>query len=160
FVHTDAAGKQTPVLSNERKARAIWDILGENGVRCGIVGWWLTWPAEPVDGFMVSSLSLLEAGLGKGSVYAGLPGQIHPPEWSADLDALVAREQARGDATARELFGDLPADYGNETQKRVIRDTKAAALSDELFYAATREFGPRGKPEFTAVYFGAVDVAS
>jgi hypothetical protein len=31
-----------------------WNILSDSGVRVGVVNWWLTWPAEEVNGFIVS----------------------------------------------------------------------------------------------------------
>ena len=32
----------------------ISDIASEAGLTCGIVGWWATWPADPVNGFLIS----------------------------------------------------------------------------------------------------------
>lgn len=149
-----------PVLSNDRQVRAIWDLLGERDVRVGIVGWWLTWPAEVVNGFMVSSLSVLEAGLWKGSAYVGMPKQTHPPGWGADLDRIVEAEQARAAQTGRALFGDLPADFGNPIQRRVILDTRAALLSDQIFFESAKAFWRRERVPFLAVYSGIVDVSS
>lgn len=37
-----------------RRAKALWEMLGEQGVSVGIVGWPLTYPASPVNGFLVS----------------------------------------------------------------------------------------------------------
>ncbi|MCE9594294.1 MAG: alkaline phosphatase family protein [Planctomycetes bacterium] len=159
FVHGTAHGTE-PVLSNDRRVRAIWDLLGERDVRVGIVGWWLTWPAEVVNGFMVSSLSVLEAGLWKGSAYVGMPRQIHPAAWSADLDRLVEAEQKRAPETARALFGNLPAGFGTAMQKRVILDTESALLSDQIFFESAKSCSRREPVAFLAVYCGIVDVAS
>jgi hypothetical protein len=159
FVHVTEHGTE-PVLSNDRRVRALWDLLGERDVSVGIVGWWLTWPAEVVNGFMVSSLSVLEAGLWKGSAYVGMPKQMHPPAWSADLDRIVQAEQARAAETGRALFGDLPADFGGAMQQRVILDTKSALLSDQIFFESAKSFSKREPVSFLAVYCGIVDVAS
>lgn len=159
FVRAGAHGAE-PVLSNDRKVRAIWDLLGERGVRVGIVGWWLTWPAEVVNGFMVSSLSVLEAGLWKGSAYVGMPKQTHPPGWSGDLDRIVEAEQARAAELGRALFGDLPPEFGNPVQQRVILDTRSALLSDQIFFEAAKAFWQREKVPFLSVYSGIVDVSS
>ncbi len=40
--------------SNMWKARAFWDILGERGKTIGVIGWLVTWPPWPVNGYMVS----------------------------------------------------------------------------------------------------------
>ncbi|MBI3846726.1 MAG: alkaline phosphatase family protein, partial [Planctomycetes bacterium] len=158
FVHAD--DPNSPIRSNERRASAVWEILGDGDVRVGIVGWWLTWPAEHVNGFMVSSYAAIAAGLWKGSVYSGIPEQVYPARLNGDLEALIGREQARAADVSRDIFGALPPDYGNPIQQRVIFDTKSAALTDRIFFEATREFGKREEPDFLAVYWGAVDVAS
>ena len=47
-------GDKIPVTSSLRKARAIWELANRRGVSTGVIGWWATWPAEEVDGYMVS----------------------------------------------------------------------------------------------------------
>ncbi len=40
--------------SNMWKAPAFWDILGNRGKTVGVIGWLVTWPPWPVNGYMVS----------------------------------------------------------------------------------------------------------
>jgi len=47
-------GLVVPVTSNARKVNALWNILSEAGLRVGVVGWWASWPAEEVNGFIIS----------------------------------------------------------------------------------------------------------
>jgi predicted AlkP superfamily phosphohydrolase/phosphomutase len=49
-----------PVTAEHRKLPAMWDLLSAAGVRCAIVNWWTTWPAEPVNGWLVSDRFLLD----------------------------------------------------------------------------------------------------
>lgn len=68
FPHLEAQpiGFERPPYSTvQRRARTLWDIIGER-YRVGIYRWLVTWPAEPVNGFLVS-----------GGVYAG-PGDWNP----------------------------------------------------------------------------------
>ena len=51
---------EVPVTSQHRRLPAMWDILGAVGVKCAIVNWWTTWPAEPVNGVLVSDRFLLD----------------------------------------------------------------------------------------------------
>ena len=48
------AGKQVAVTSDERKVKAIWNVATDNGLTVGVIGWWATWPAEPVSGYMIT----------------------------------------------------------------------------------------------------------
>jgi predicted AlkP superfamily phosphohydrolase/phosphomutase len=45
---------KVPVTSNMRKAKTIWNILSDFGHTVGVVGWYVTWPAEPVNGWLIS----------------------------------------------------------------------------------------------------------
>jgi hypothetical protein len=47
-------GQVIPVTSSVRKARAIWELASRRGVSVGVIGWWASWPAEEVDGYVVS----------------------------------------------------------------------------------------------------------
>lgn len=76
---------ELPATSQHRLLPTFWDVLGAAGVKCAIVGWWTTWPAEPVNGTLVSDRFFLEKfGLGP----FGPPGRV-------DLPA-VAEEYRRG----------------------------------------------------------------
>jgi hypothetical protein len=50
----EQTGEQLPVTSQMRKVKALWNILTEAGRRVDVVGWWATWPAERVQGALVS----------------------------------------------------------------------------------------------------------
>jgi predicted AlkP superfamily phosphohydrolase/phosphomutase len=44
----------TPPTSSFRRTKALWNILSDFNISVGFVGLWSTWPAEEVNGFMVS----------------------------------------------------------------------------------------------------------
>lgn len=50
----DENGYVGPSQTGLRRAKAIWNVLGDRGIRVGVAGWPATWPAEPVNGYMVS----------------------------------------------------------------------------------------------------------
>ncbi|MBI4945874.1 MAG: alkaline phosphatase family protein, partial [Bacteroidetes bacterium] len=57
FVTEDSVTKKlVPYTSNMRKSKAIWEILGDYNKTVGVVGWWNSWPAEPVNGYMVCGI--------------------------------------------------------------------------------------------------------
>jgi predicted AlkP superfamily phosphohydrolase/phosphomutase len=47
-------GAAVPVTSNLRRVPALWNILSGAGRTVGFVGWWASFPAEKVDGYIVS----------------------------------------------------------------------------------------------------------
>jgi predicted AlkP superfamily pyrophosphatase or phosphodiesterase len=47
-----------PINATFRGTEPIWDILSDAGASVGVVNWWATYPAEPVDGYIVSDQAL------------------------------------------------------------------------------------------------------
>ena len=47
-------GQVIPVTSSVRKSRAIWELASRRGASVGVIGWWASWPAEEVNGYVVS----------------------------------------------------------------------------------------------------------
>jgi hypothetical protein len=91
-----------PVTSAHWEAPALWHVLGAAGVKSAIVNWFGTWPAEPVNGFLVTDRFFLERfGLGPFGP-AGHPDLQGVPEsyrhgasdltWPLELDASLAAE--------------------------------------------------------------------
>jgi predicted AlkP superfamily phosphohydrolase/phosphomutase len=78
-------GRRVPVTSNQVRRKMVWDILGESGVPVGVVGHWVTWPARPVNGFLLSS-------------YTWPPTKDFEKEWSpvADWDTVGMRVYPEG----------------------------------------------------------------
>ena len=56
FLSSDRYGNQTSSLvsSDDRKTLALWNIVSAFKKTVGVDGWWVTWPAEMIGGYMVS----------------------------------------------------------------------------------------------------------
>ncbi len=50
----DGAGVR-PIRSTARRAKAIWNILSQHGRRSGVVNWFASHPAEPIDGLVFTN---------------------------------------------------------------------------------------------------------
>lgn len=105
--------RSQPPSSVLRSAKALWNVASEKGLRVGVVNWWATWPADPVNGYVVTDRAFFK--LEKG----GPPErEVHPPEAMAALQALPRSAEAdRARAldrfpldAARALSGTSPPD--------------------------------------------------
>lgn len=54
FMVKDSKGTMIPVTSAQRKVKALWNILTEEGKTTYVIGWWASWPAEKIKGKIVS----------------------------------------------------------------------------------------------------------
>lgn len=73
-----------PPTSVLRGVKTFWNVASEKGLRVGVVNWWATWPAAPVNGFVVTDRAFfkLDRG-GEGD------REIFPPDLFARLKHLV-----------------------------------------------------------------------
>jgi predicted AlkP superfamily phosphohydrolase/phosphomutase len=86
-----SSGKRL-VSSIDRKAPALWTYTSDAGLRTAVIGWWATYPVEPIDGVIISerALKLREEDFTR--LFRGQPGKrelaslVHPP----DMMPLVA----------------------------------------------------------------------
>ena len=96
-----------PVNGSHRRARSLWDLAGAAGRQVGAINVPLTYPPEPVNGFMVTGMLTPSE--------ASAPGQTYtwPPELADELDRAVGGYRihmkpsyARG--SVDEFLDDLP----------------------------------------------------
>lgn len=93
-------GEELPATSAMRRVKAVWKILSEKKKKVDVVGWWATWPAETVNGAIVSDHLCYHFLFGQGATGAATAqGLTYPPELAAKLAPLVRRPS---DVTAAE----------------------------------------------------------
>ncbi len=82
-------GERMPLTSADRKVPAIWNILGNLDRTVAVFGWWMTWPAEEVNGVMVSAFSAYDP---KSAVRRGVHAgeQVERLTWPESLQNSIA----------------------------------------------------------------------
>lgn len=53
-VRDPATGEDTPITNGFRRVHAFWNVLSYVERKVHVVNWWATYPAEPINGVMVS----------------------------------------------------------------------------------------------------------
>jgi hypothetical protein len=105
-------GRAQPATSVLRGSKTFWNVASEKGLRVGVVNWWATWPADAVNGYVVTERALFK--LEKGGSFEG---ETAPPDVFDRLRPLAAgaAEKPRGIdecalAAARALRASAPPD--------------------------------------------------
>lgn len=89
FVTRDpVTGRTVPVTSTLRRVKAVWNIASEFEKRVAVVGWLATWPAEEVNGVMVTDRVSLHPFDAAGTGHA-VRALTHPPEFAGEIARLV-----------------------------------------------------------------------
>jgi hypothetical protein len=67
-----------------RSVKAFWNVASEKGLRVGVVNWWATWPADAVNGYVVTDRAAFKLETG------GRPDrEVHPPDSFERLRPLL-----------------------------------------------------------------------
>lgn len=132
-VNTD--GGPVPVSSAVRRVPALWNMASRAGLRTALLGWWASWPAEEIDGLVVTD-----------RVHLTRDRAVHPPS------ELAAVERARVEAKARYPgFGGRLPDEDPWMNDGAVRDR---IIAHEARRVAGSGF------DLMMVYFRTVDIAS
>lgn len=151
--------------SGRRVGRAIWNIADRYGLSTNLFGWFVTWPAEPVRGMVVSgsSASAQVNDNWKPALLPGVEGQVWPLELT---DAVLAVAEKAGDLEqlqrlARDkVFGPIPDGLMDEKQQRTYTQTLWSIQSDFTYFEIARKFLRERPADLQMVYFGGTDVVS
>ena len=154
---TEIEGKEIPLTSNMRKAKAIWNILSAQGKSVSVVGWWNTWPAEQVNGTMISSYVKERIRLGKGYIYPDIPHQTYPPELIDEIRPLLQSGEKEGQEIFHRIFDGISESMLNPTLKRVLENIRLNCIRDETFTQISLYLQKSYAPDFLTVYLGGVD---
>lgn len=158
FIMRDPVTKRrVPVTSNMRKSKAFWNIFSENNISVGIIGWYVSWPAEKVNGFMISSYFGIrdeQQPTWKGTIYENTPRMAYPDELREEVNGYIQTAEERYLQNLGRIIkpSELNMNYG------VVPETKWAFLADEIFHEAGINLYPKKKPQVFAVYLEGVDV--
>ena len=126
--------RDEPKTSAAWRARPIWSILSEEGIKVGIVRWPLTHPTQPVDGFLVSD------------------------RFDQLVDSIVEFERAVHPAEMLPALMDAAAVMQMESPSDAVPAPETSALRRDRFYsAAMRELRERSAPRFTALRYQGLD---
>ncbi|MFQ5491392.1 MAG: alkaline phosphatase family protein, partial [Phycisphaerae bacterium] len=147
-----------PITSASRKVPAVWDILGQAGDTVGVIGYWATWPATPVNGFMVSdrfSYSRINKVAGADQM---LEHQTHPPELAAKLRGdVMSPEQVTAEDRAGFIKGSVEV-HDWRISHDIVAEFDITYAQAQTYRRVGLHLLEQGQPDFFAIYFQGVDV--
>lgn len=129
---------EVPHTSAALRARPLWHILGDLGISVGVVAWPLTYPAQPVRGYLVSE-------------------RFHQ---GTELDTQLAYPP-EAIATARAAAGDLSVESGvAQVAARAASDAPDWPPSslDRTYQRIAADLQSRFAPQFVALRYQGLDL--
>jgi len=148
-------GSIRPISGRSRKTKAVWNILGQNGLKSNVVGWWPSHPVEPINGAMVSNF--FQHVPAKREDYGPrLPkGTAHPPRLLKQLAPYRLHPDEFDETHLGPFFPNL-ANMDWQKDQRVHTAARMLAECASVHTAATglMQLEPW---DFMGVYYDAID---
>jgi predicted AlkP superfamily phosphohydrolase/phosphomutase len=150
--------------SNLRKAKAIWQILSSAERSVGVIGWLVTYPAEAVNGYMISSLSVLQLSRRPGdevpeAEFEDLRRGVYPPELWDEVARFRRTEEDVPEEDLLPLLG--TTDYLDEAEaKERMHHLARFRAADLTAWGMAEHLFPTMKSDFDAIYFRGNDIVS
>jgi len=119
-------GRQIPVTSNMRKVKALWNIASEHGLTAGVIAWWASWPAEPINGFVISDRVSYQL-FGFQSSGEDLRGRTYPESLALAIQPMIVSPASVGEADVAEFIPDGAAAPDHADQVSRVRSVLASA---------------------------------
>ncbi|MGM5468688.1 alkaline phosphatase family protein [Flavobacteriaceae bacterium LMO-SS05] len=143
-----------PVTVNSRCAKALWNILHHEGYKSNVVGWWPSFPAEPINGVVISD-KFQKVKMNPKEKSPIVNGTIHPESLTKDIHDL---RMFPWEITEAQILPFLPkaAEIDQEKDKGLQSFAKIMAENTSVHAAST--YVMREKEwDFTAVYYDLID---
>jgi Flp pilus assembly protein TadD/predicted AlkP superfamily phosphohydrolase/phosphomutase len=158
-------GGQVPVTSAHRKVKAIWNLLSDSGVSVGIIGWWATWPAEQVEGYIVSDRVAYQLFRQAGATSLSPPdiqGKTYPEDLFSRIKPLVRSPEEIDESYLKRYLNKSPHVILDKSGKIPSREEELkTVLASTLSYSAiAAALGSSHLQSFEAIYFEGIDTAS
>ena len=160
----DFLRERNPVVfysSADRRTKAFWNILTDRGRRVVTVGWFVTYPAEAVNGVMVAQTNTREVQRErhtmKGALLPGVAGQVYPRAREAQVFALMGEVEGGMGALVTERLG-APVESAPERFRGPLQASTWAFRADAIYERTAIALARESAPDLLAVYFGSTDV--
>jgi predicted AlkP superfamily phosphohydrolase/phosphomutase/tetratricopeptide (TPR) repeat protein len=141
-----------PVTS--RRCKAVWNLLNDIGLRTHVIAWPATWPAEKLNGVMLSSG--WDAPLAAATLQSWFASDaVSPPEFTETATELRMHLQ---ELQVKDLASFVPM----ISESDPVKDSKIAILGHAVAMAASRQSAATYLMEndpcdFMAVHFPSID---
>jgi tetratricopeptide (TPR) repeat protein len=151
-------GRGQPVTSANRTAAALWQMLSRAGYEVGVVGWWASWPAEQVNGYVVSDRLAYQL-FGYRSDADEEDGKVWPPElYETVRERIVRPEDVDWTDVVPYLSGTRKSieEFTPEEQE-TLEDFRTLLASGRTYLDVTLALRESADLDFEAVYFEGTD---
>jgi predicted AlkP superfamily phosphohydrolase/phosphomutase/tetratricopeptide (TPR) repeat protein len=142
--------KPEPVSSRARRVKALWNMTTDAGRTADVIAWWATWPAEEIQGHLVSDRVAYSTFSFTGDL-KDQTGATWPPDDFQKLRPLLVDASKIRDAELRRFADATPEEF---------RRLATIVASERSYQAVGLDLLRRGQPDLFALYYQGIDEVS
>jgi len=158
LVEDPDGGQQQPVTSVQRQVPTFWELLSRRGVPVGVVGWWASWPADPVRGYLVSDRLAYQL-FGFRADPDDAQGKTWPPDLYSEIRPLIVEPESVGWERV-ETYLDGPRrtlDQFEEEERHLLDEFRTLLASGDTYMAINERLRRKFKPALELIYLEGTD---
>lgn len=155
-----ANGRKEPITSDERKVPAIWNMATQAGKSTAVFGLWATYPAEPVNGLLVSDRFFTFLF----SETTPPAGTVHPPSREAWARKVLSEVSAGvGIGIMRKYMPSLTGEEFAERSRATdpyshpVSALRRILIETDLYDRLATEYLESHRPDLTILYLQGTD---
>ena len=150
-----------PVTSAQRQVPTVWEILSRAGVEVGVIGWWATWPAEPVRGYLVSDRIAYQL-FGYHSDPEDARGKTWPPALYDEIRPVIREPAEVGWERLRPYLSGSRSERGefDAEERGFLDELRTLIASGETYFEIARELARQRPARLQVVYFEGTDTVA
>lgn len=158
LVQDVSGGASQPVTSVQRRVPTVWELLSRAGVDVGVTGWWASWPADPVRGYLVSDRIAYQL-FGFRADPEDPKGKTWPPELYQSIRPMIVAPDSIGwDEVTPYLGGERQSEGDFDAEERELLDELRTLLASGRSYMGIGQYlRDTYQPQFETVYLEGTD---
>src|SRR5262249_8415136 len=138
---------------------ALWNLLGDAGMKVGFVGWWASFPAERVNGYIVSDRIAYQLFGVKADEKA--EGKTWPPNAFEEIRPLIVDPATVPDSLVARFIEDPSVlSTTDRDEQELLRQFKTILASSESYRKISSRLDQQYSPAVESVYFEGTDTVA
>ena len=143
-----------PVTATSRKSRAIWNILHHEGYKSNVIGWWPSFPPEPINGVVVSD-KFQKANRNPKKRNPLPKGAIHPESFTSEIEDLRLFPD---EITEAHILPFIPEAHKIDLEESKLLTSFSKIMAENVsVHAAATYTMQHTEWDFMAVYYDMID---
>ena len=151
FIEINKNNDIQPVSALSRKTRTVWNIFTSKKMHSNIIGWWPTYPVEPIHGVMISD-KFQKTNIQNQSTFKN---NIHPKNIKEEIEKYQINPK---EITQEQILPFIPKAHLIDQEKDKSLNSFRKILAENLsIHAAATKVMRETDWDFMAVYYDAID---